>query len=91
MLEEYYAAQEYKPVVWFTSSPSFDSAVDCGIYTEQKTEVAIEITAAIPQGFYKWDKWATNNGIEAGWFDALKKTAPQWESFYVSESAVNIT
>ena len=80
-----------KPVVWFTSSLDFDKAALVGFSGSAmgKTEVAIQIETGI-QVFHKWDKWAISNGIEETWFQALKKTAPLWDTFYICEHPVKI-
>lgn len=83
----------YKPVVWFSSELDFDSAIKNGLDGSalDKTEVAIQIDTSGPQLFFKWDEWAIRNGIDKEWFGALKKTAPQWSYFYVTEHPVKIT
>lgn len=86
----------YKPVVWFTSMFDFDKAEEVGVGGKNcypdKTEVAIVVdTDKFPQSFFhKWDTWAERNGIDPEWFDALKKTAPQWNTFYITEKNVPI-
>lgn len=83
----------FKPVVWLTSLLDFSRAGETGITGGllDKTEAAIEIDTAGPQMFYKWNEWAIANGIDGAWFEGLKKTAPQWKYFYVTESPVKIT
>lgn len=79
----------YKPVVWASSLIDFDEAEKMGI-PKFKTEVAIEIDSASIQFFHKWSEWAEENNIDQMWFNALKITAPQWETFYVSEKPIVI-
>ena len=83
---------KYKPVVWFTDLLDFDKAINCGLKSEiDKTAVAIEIdTDNYSQSFEKWDKWAVKNGIDKYWFSILKKTAPQWKTFYITEKPVTL-
>lgn len=76
-----------KPVVWLTSDSSFKTAMNNGL-TMNKTEVAIVIPGGVIMNIMKWDKWAVRNGINKEWFDCLKSTAPNWETFYVSESPI---
>lgn len=83
----------YKPVVWFTSTSDFDGvAYALGLVgsATDKTEAAIEVETAM-KAFYKWEAWAQKNGIEKEWFEALKKTAPGWADFYLTEAPVKIT
>lgn len=87
---------KYKPVVWFTSVLDFDKAREAGLAGSavDKTEVAIVIEPTPLEMrcmFHKWDKWAMANYIEGAWFRALKKVAPQWQSFYVTEHPVMIS
>ncbi len=83
-----------KPVVWLTTVEEFEKAANCGISgaSVDKTEARIEIdTSKYPlQAFYKWDKWAIKNGTDIQWFELLKKTAPEWKTFYVSEHPIKI-
>lgn len=81
----------YKPVVWFSSVLNFDKAKDCGLSGsfQDKTEAVIVIKSS-KQPFYKWSEWAKKNGIEKQWFNDLKKTAPLWNSFYITELPVKI-
>lgn len=83
----------YKPVVWFSSELDFDSAIKNGLDGSalDKTEVAIEIDTSGPQLFFKWDEWAQQNGIKEAWFERLKRTGPNWRTWYVSENPVRIT
>lgn len=82
---------KYMPVVWFTDLLDFDRANACGLYgsAADKTEAAIVINA--DKDFYKWDVWAEKNNIDAAWFNALKKAAPLWETFYITEHPAKIT
>lgn len=79
----------YKPVVWFSSLLDFKKATDCGLY-DTKTEAAIQIDSPGKPLFRKWDNWARENNIEKEWFDALKKSAPLWRTFYITEKPVKI-
>lgn len=86
------ATDYYKPVVWLSSVLDFKKATGMGLAGGlfDKTEVAIAIQTPPMQQFFKWDRWAEKNGIETGWFEALKQTAPLWPTFYVTESPVKI-
>ena len=81
----------YKPVIWFTTVSDFQKAKGCGIiggaYDKTEVAIAVEITA---QKFYKWTEWAKRNNIEKTWFEALKQTAPLWNTFYVTEKPIII-
>lgn len=83
----------YMPVVWFTDTLDFETAYNCGLSggIEDKTEAAITVTVNDTMTFYKWDQWAEQNDIDPEWFEALKKTAPEWDTFYISETPVKIT
>lgn len=82
----------YRPVVWFTDAfnPEGNGLEAPSMFnmTVDKTEVAIVIKDAYPPVFQKWSKWAKKHKIEEEWFTALKKTAPNWRHFYVSEKPV---
>jgi len=82
----------YKPVVWFTSMLDFSKAKGAGLEGSalDKTEAAIAVDLQ-SQNFVKWETWAKRNRIKTSWFNALKRTAPLWETFYVTESPVKIT
>ena len=79
-----------KPVVWFSSLEDFEAAKFSGMGAH-KTEVAIQVDTMGLQQFHKWDKWAIANGIDDKWFAILKRTAPAWEHFYITEAPVKIT
>ena len=79
----------YKPVVWFTSSPDFDTAINCGL-GKRKTEAAIVVNST-SQEFEKWVYWAELNRIQRSWFNSLKRAAPLYETFYITEQPVPIT
>ena len=80
---------DHKPVIWFTNFLNFKRALKSGL-NEPKTECAIMVENPDPAIFVKWDKWAIANGIEKKWFNALKRTTPEWPSFYVTEKPVII-
>lgn len=82
----------YKPVVWFTSVLDFSKAALCGVDggLMDKTQVAIAVDVQPPLIAYKWDEWAIANGTDKEWFEAIKETAPQWHTFYVTESPVKL-
>ena len=80
----------YKPVVWLTSLLDFSKAIQAGL-TIEKTEAAIQIEMSPLQPFYKWADWAERNGIDKEWYQALKNTAPLWETFYITEYPLKIT
>lgn len=81
---------DFKPVVWLTNFLDFKRALKSGL-NKPKTECAIVVKNPDPACFVKWDKWAIANGIEKKWFNALKRTAPEWPSFYVTEKPIVIT
>lgn len=83
----------YKPVVWFSSELDFENANNNGLGggLMDKTEVAIAIDTTGPQMFYKWDEWAIRNNIQPRWFERLKRTGPNWRTWYISERPVQIT
>lgn len=78
----------YKPVVWFTTVHDFQKAKGCGLEggSADKTEVAVCVE--MNERFQKWDVWANRNRINRAWFNTLKRTAPQWETFYISEQPI---
>ena len=82
----------YKPVVWFTSVMDFGRAKGAGLDGSilDKTAAAIAVDST-SQNFVKWETWAKRNRIETSWFNALKRTAPLWETFYITEQPVPIT
>ena len=80
---------QVKPVVWFSNDGSFEHAVGNGLSLEKTQAVIVVPTSAVC--FTKWDEWAVSNHIDCEWFEVLKNTALNWESFYVSELAVPIT
>ena len=81
----------FKPVVWFSNELNFENANDNGFLSEgvlDKTEVAIAILNANKAVFKKWDEWAKKNNIDKEWFRVMKKTAPNWRTFYISEMTI---
>lgn len=83
-----------KPVVWFTDKilDEKDNGSTLGISGSlyDKTECAIVILNPTPNKYKKWSDWAIANNTDKEWFEALKKTAPDWESFYICEKPVKI-
>ena len=79
----------YKPVVWFTSLLDFEKASQAGLSGSNvdKTEAAICVNLLDAK---KWTIWAKNNNIEKSWFNALKESAPLWDSFYIVEHNIPI-
>lgn len=80
----------FKPVVWFSNELNFITAGDNGLTggVLDKTEVAIAILNANKGVFKKWDEWAKKNNIKDEWFRSLKKAAPNWRTFYISEMKI---
>ena len=85
----------YKPVVWFTSElyrfDELQKIINNGLSQKKAQAVICVPTNLFGFVYKKWDEWAVENGIEKKWFEILKKTAPNWRTFYVSERPVPIT
>ena len=83
-----------KPVVWFTDKQLdvTDNGKGLGIYggIMDKTACAIVLQNPTPNKYIKWSDWAIKNHIDPEWFDALKSSAPYWDSFYICEKPVKI-